>query len=76
MSDREIHAAAPRYFLGIGGQQVGPFDLSGLRGEIASGRLAHGTLVWRDGMAGWEPAERVPEVASLFPPASPPPLPA
>lgn len=71
-----IPAQAPRYFLGIGGQQVGPFDLTGLRGEITSGRLVRATLVWRDGMAAWEPAEKVPEVASLLGASGPPPLPA
>jgi membrane protease subunit (stomatin/prohibitin family) len=69
-----LPASAPRYYLGLQGQQVGPFDLNGLRGEIQSGRLAKTTLVWKDGMSGWEPAEKVPEVSSLFP-ASPPPLP-
>jgi hypothetical protein len=71
-----LPATAPRYFLGLGGQQVGPLDMNGLRQEIQQGRLLRSTLVWRDGMSSWEPAERVPEVSSLFPSAgSPPPLP-
>jgi membrane protease subunit (stomatin/prohibitin family) len=70
-----LPATAPRYFLGVGGQQVGPLDMNGLRQEIQAGRLARSTLVWRDGMSGWEPAERIPEVASLFPSSGPPPLP-
>jgi hypothetical protein len=49
--------------------------MNGLRQEIQAGRLARSTLVWRDGMSGWEPAERIPEVASLFPSSGPPPLP-
>ncbi|MBI4600467.1 MAG: SPFH domain-containing protein [Planctomycetes bacterium] len=75
-----LPGSAPRYFLGVGGQQVGPLDLNGLRSEIQAGRLTRTTLVWKDGMSGWEPAERVPEVSCLFQPATggaggPPPLP-
>jgi membrane protease subunit (stomatin/prohibitin family) len=70
-----LPASAPKYFLGVSGQQVGPLDLNGLRSEIQAGRLAQSTLVWREGMSAWEPADRVPEVSALFPSAGPPPLP-
>ena len=69
-----LPGGSSRYYLGVGGQQVGPLDLNGLRGEIQSGRLQRGTLVWKEGMSAWEPAEKVPEVSCLFP-ASAPPLP-
>jgi hypothetical protein len=64
-----LPGSVPAYYLGIGGQQVGPLDLNSVRGEIASGRVSRATLVWKEGMAGWEPAERIPEVAALFPPS-------
>jgi membrane protease subunit (stomatin/prohibitin family) len=70
-----LPSGAPRYYLGVGGQQIGPLDMNGLRLEIQSGRLSKSTLVWRDGMSSWEPAEKIPEVASLFSPGGPPPLP-
>jgi len=71
-----LPSSAARYFIGVGGQQVGPFDMNGLRLELQSGRLTRSTLVWRDGMSSWEPAEKIPEVASLFASTSgPPPLP-
>lgn len=71
-----LPAGGARYFLGVGGQQTGPYDLNGLRIEIQSGRLTRGTLLWKDGMSAWEPAEKVPEISQLFPPAGgPPPLP-
>jgi membrane protease subunit (stomatin/prohibitin family) len=62
------------YYLAINGQQSGPFDMNGLRGEMAAGRLTPDTLVWTQGMANWTPAKQVSGLAGLFPPA-PPPLP-
>jgi membrane protease subunit (stomatin/prohibitin family) len=71
-----LPSTAPRYYLGIGGQQLGPFDMNGLRSEAQAGRLARSTLVWKEGMSSWEPAEKIPELASLFGSAGgPPPLP-
>ena len=69
-----LPGGAPRYFLGISGQQIGPLDLNGLRTEIQAGRLGRATLVWKEGMSSWEPAERVPEVSCLLTPDAPPPL--
>jgi membrane protease subunit (stomatin/prohibitin family) len=63
-----------QWFLGVGGQQLGPFDPSGLAGEVAAGRLTSATLVWRAGMAAWTAAAEVPEVAGVLP-QLPPPLP-
>lgn len=60
------------------GQRLGPFDDNMLKKMIAENKLTLQTLVWKQGMAGWEPAEKVPEVAiffSLMPPPPPPPLP-
>jgi membrane protease subunit (stomatin/prohibitin family) len=62
------------WYLGVGGQQVGPFDLGALAGEVASGRLTPATLVWRTGMAAWAPAREVPELAGVLA-QLPPPLP-
>jgi membrane protease subunit (stomatin/prohibitin family) len=71
-----LPSTAPRYYMGVGGQQLGPLDLNGLRSEIQVGRLSRSTLVWKDGMSSWEPAEKIPELASLFGSAGgPPPLP-
>jgi membrane protease subunit (stomatin/prohibitin family) len=65
--------AAP-WFLGVGGQQVGPYDLTALPAEVSAGRLTRGTLVWKNGMGAWTAAEQVPELAALFA-HTPPPLP-
>lgn len=62
------------YYLAINGQQVGPINASMLPSYIGNG-LTPQTLVWCEGMANWAAAASVPEVAALFGPAVPPPLP-
>jgi membrane protease subunit (stomatin/prohibitin family) len=63
-----------QWYLGVGGQQQGPYDLGALPGLVSAGTLTPGTLVWRTGMAQWVPAQQVPELAQLFG-SVPPPLP-
>jgi len=65
---------AATYFVAIGGQQTGPFDMQTLGSQAASGRLTAQTLVWTQGMAQWTPAGQVPALVSLFA-NMPPPLP-
>jgi membrane protease subunit (stomatin/prohibitin family) len=67
-------AAAAAWFVGIGGQQAGPFDAAALAGHVAGGRLTRETLVWKAGMANWTPAGQVAELAALLGQV-PPPLP-
>jgi membrane protease subunit (stomatin/prohibitin family) len=62
------------YFLGIGGQQQGPFDAQALVAKAREGVLTRTTLAWKPGMANWVPAETVPELQPLFA-NQPPPLP-
>jgi len=63
-----------QFYLGIGGQQAGPFDAAGLQQQIASGALTPETLAWQQNMPQWTPAGQIPEIANLFG-AAPPPLP-
>jgi membrane protease subunit (stomatin/prohibitin family) len=63
-----------QWYVGIGGQQQGPFDLNGLAGQVSGGAMTRSSLVWKNGMAGWVPAGEVPELAQLFG-SVPPPLP-
>ena len=65
---------AAQYYIGVGGQQQGPYDSGALQQQIQTGALTRETLVWKQGMASWTPAGQVPEVAQLFA-AMPPPLP-
>ncbi|WP_424528729.1 SPFH domain-containing protein [Sphaerisporangium viridialbum] len=63
-----------QWYLGIGGQQQGPFDLAALVAQVRSGALTATTLVWKAGMPQWAPAQQVPEIAHLLT-GTPPPLP-
>lgn len=58
------------------GQQAGPYTVDQLRQLIASGNMTRTTYVWKAGMAGWEQAVNVQEVAILFGAVPPPPPPA
>jgi hypothetical protein len=63
-----------KIYLAIDGKQAGPFVDSELRELISSGKFTRDTLVWKQGMPGWDKAGNVPEVADLFG-AAPPPIP-
>ena len=56
-----------KYFIANNGQQSGLFELQDL---VANG-LTPNSLVWCDGMAGWQQATSVPEVAQLLMPQQP-----
>ncbi|WP_063685317.1 DUF4339 domain-containing protein [Bradyrhizobium stylosanthis] len=58
------------WFYASGGQQKGPFPEAQFRDLIARGAVAPDTLVWAEGMAGWQKAREVP---GLLPGASAPP---
>jgi len=62
------------WYVGVNGQQQGPFDAAGLAAAASAGTLTPTTLVWKAGMAAWTPASQVPEVASVLG-SVPPPLP-
>ncbi|MEW6262952.1 MAG: SPFH domain-containing protein [Thermodesulfobacteriota bacterium] len=64
-----------QFFVAIGGQQSGPFDVSIIRQQIQTGQVTRETLVWKQGLANWMPAGQVPELAGFFgqvPPPVPP----
>ena len=66
-----------QYYVGINGQQMGPFDMNTLRQYAQSGQMNAQTKVWTQGMPQWAPAGTVPELASLFtqqPMGTPPPM--
>jgi hypothetical protein len=69
MSDRS-------WFYAAQGQQQGPFPESQFRSLIARGTVTSDTLVWTDGMAGWQRAGDIPGLApgaASRPPAVPQP---
>jgi len=66
-----------QWFAAVNGQQAGPFDANALQQQVRDGGIARETLVWKQGMASWTPAEQIPELAALFgavPPPLPPPI--
>ena len=66
---------ALKFYVAMGGQQAGPFDLPTLQQYVQAGQLTKETLVWKEGLANWTAAGQVPELANLFGGAAPPPLP-
>lgn len=67
------------WYYASGGQQMGPVDDAGLDDLVRRGVVRDDTLIWREGMAGWEPHAKVrgprpalgvppPPAASLPPP--------
>ena len=68
-----LPGAGVQWYLGVDGQQRGPFDLAGLYAEVSGGRLTRATLVWHLGLPQWTPAGQVDELAAVLS-QTPPPL--
>jgi len=66
---------AIQFFVVLNGQQAGPYNEMGLRQLIQQQAINPTTFVWKQGMAAWAKAGEVPELASLFTPPGPPPVP-
>ena len=62
-----------KYMLANNGQQFGPFDMTQLAQLVQSGQMTKNTYVWKQGMASWELAGNMPELAQLFMATPPPP---
>lgn len=62
------------FHVAVNGAAKGPFDMNTLTQMINAGSLTRDTLVWKTGMANWEPAGNVSEFNSLFE-ILPPPVP-
>ncbi len=63
-----------QFFVALGGQQAGPFDMAALQQMAQNGQLTRDTLVWKQGMASWAAASTVTELSPVFG-ALPPPIP-
>ena len=61
------------YHIAVGGVQQGPYGMAQLQQMIEQGQLTRDTLVWTQGMAGWEAANSNSALSALFG-AVPPPL--
>ncbi|MBO7054387.1 MAG: SPFH domain-containing protein [Bacteroidales bacterium] len=63
-----------QYTVNINGQNMGPLNLQQMQQLVQNGQMTAQTYVWKQGMANWEFAGKVQELASLFG-AVPPPVP-
>ncbi len=66
-----------QYHISVNGAQAGPFSMQQLAQKVQGGQLTQQTYVWKQGMANWELAGNVQELAPLFaqPASAPPPPP-
>ena len=53
------------WFYSDNGQQKGPVDDTGLDQLIAAGAVRPDTLVWREGMTGWQALSEVRPTAAV-----------
>ena len=60
-----------QYFVGVNGQQAGPFNWQQLQQLVAQGQLTQQTYVWKQGMPQWQLAGQVQELQPLFASAAP-----
>lgn len=65
---------AAAFYVAVNGRQAGPYDLDTLKSQALAGTFTRGTMVWKQGMAAWQEAAAVPELAQVFA-SVPPPLP-
>jgi hypothetical protein len=67
-------------FIAKNGQQLGPYTLEHIQGQVAAGALSPLDLAWYEGLADWAPLSqipgyRAPEAAAAHPAFSPEPPP-
>ena len=60
------------YHLVVNGTATGPYTLSVLSTMAANGQFTKESLVWKSGMANWQAAGSIPELAGLFAGTVPP----
>jgi hypothetical protein len=65
---------AQTYHFAINGTSKGPMTLEQIKTAIHQGEILQETLAWREGMSGWERADSVDGLSSLFK-STPPPIP-
>ncbi|MYN47278.1 DUF4339 domain-containing protein [Pseudoduganella sp. FT93W] len=61
-----------QYNVSVNGASTGPYNFPQLEAMVRAGQLTTQMHVWKPGMAGWELAGAVAELAALFAPAQPP----
>lgn len=60
------------YHVAVNGTATGPYTVSVLSTMAANGQFTKESLVWKSGMANWQAAGSIPELAGLFAGTVPP----
>ena len=71
-----VPPATETWYVARDGQRSGPLSVEQLREQIASGAVAQGTMIWKQGMSDWVAAGQVVELTASFAATPPPPPPA
>ncbi len=61
------------WHVAVNGQTSGPFTGNQLGQGVAKGQIKPDTMVWTNGMSGWQAAGQVPQLSGLFGATPPPP---
>ena len=67
--------AVAQFHISVNGSQAGPYTPDQLKQMMAAGQFGKDTYIWKQGMAGWELAGNVQELAGIFAAVPPPPPP-
>src|SRR5471030_2949599 len=57
------------WYYAVNDEQKGPINESELKANLAANKLPADSLVWKDGMGEWTPANQVPAFSFRPPPA-------
>lgn len=60
------------YHVVVNGQAAGPFDMNTLKQMAVNGQFNGDSLVWKNGMPGWEKAQNINELKTVFSNSVPP----
>ena len=60
-------------FLHQNGEQVGPYTEEQVAAMVASGAITRGDIVWREGLADWQPIHTVINLPAPLAPKAPSP---
>src|SRR3954452_8603742 len=72
---KELKMSNRSWFYASNGQQQGPYPEAQLRDLVTRGMVGADTLVWTEGMSGWQRAGDIPGLVAggSAPPSVPPP---
>lgn len=63
-----------QYYVAVGGHQTGPYTTTEMVEKMQIGEVTRESLVWRQGIGDWTPADSLDELRDKFA-TLPPPLP-